>query len=135
MPRPAQQSRRWTGPTVQGERAGANEAAAQGGRGNQGHGNVLPDSQAACRLMLYSGSGERAASRLARVRQYASDTAAGAMLSASMPSMRSSTARTKFWPTGVQQQARARLHARDALHGIERRGGLHHHELPADRVP
>lgn len=35
---------------------------------------------------------------------------------------------------GVQQQARARLHAGDALHGVQRRASLHRHELPADRA-
>jgi hypothetical protein len=30
------------------------------------------------------------------------------------------------------QQARARLHAGDALRRIQRRASLHHHELPAD---
>ncbi len=35
---------------------------------------------------------------------------------------------------GVQQQARARLHAGDALCRVQRRASLHHHELPADRA-
>src|SRR3546814_9510007 len=43
---------------------------------------------------VYSGSDKCAASRLASVRQYAGETVTGAMPSASMPSMRSSTART-----------------------------------------
>jgi hypothetical protein len=57
----------------------------------------------------------------------------GAMPSASMASMRSSTARTLL-AFGVQQQARARLHAGDALRRVQRRASLHHHELPADRA-
>lgn len=54
--------------------------------------------------MLYSGSGERAASRLASVRQYAGDVAADAMPSASMPSMRSSTARTLASPSACSSR-------------------------------
>ena len=56
-------------------------------------------ARAACRSAVYSGSGRRAASRLASVRQYAGETAAGAMPSASMASMHSSTARTWFSPS------------------------------------
>ena len=35
---------------------------------------------------------------------------------------------------GVQQQARTRLDAGNALHRIEWRAGLQHHELPARRT-
>ncbi|OOW59352.1 hypothetical protein Xlen_18355 [Xanthomonas campestris pv. leeana] len=34
----------------------------------------------------------------------------------------------------MQQQTRTRLNPGDALHGVQRGGGLHHHELPADRA-
>ena len=62
-------------------------------------GNALLTSQAACRSALYSGNGKRAASRLPSVRQYAGEAVAGAMPSALIAAMRSSTARTWLSPS------------------------------------
>ena len=59
-------------------------------------------------------------------------TSMAAMPCPSMPSMRSSTARTAFRLR--RAAAGVRPHAGDALHVVQRRGGLHHHELPADRA-
>ena len=99
-PRPAQRGHRRTSPPARVERAGASEDAADcwlhrqrrmelrswqrppGQPGGVPLGGVFGQRQAC------------AASRLASVRQYAGETATGAMPSASMASMRSNTART-----------------------------------------
>lgn len=53
---------------------------------------------------FHNASGKRAASRLASVRQYAGETPTGAMPSASMASMRASTARTGFSPSACSSR-------------------------------
>jgi hypothetical protein len=125
-----------------GGQARQHEASAQArartrrgaGSGNGGHGSALPASQAACRSAVYSGSGRRAASRLASVRQYAGEAAdrRDAQRLDGVDALQHGA--HLVLALGVQQQARARLHAGDALRRIQRRASLHHHELPADRA-
>ncbi len=135
-PRPAQRGRRRTGPPARCERAGASEDAARlrGSGGSGGHGSALPASQAACRSAVYSGSGRRAASRLrerAPVRGRDVDWRDAQRLDGVDAFQHGAHL---VLALGVQQQARARLHAGDALRRVQRRASLHHHELPADRA-
>ena len=98
------------------------------------HGSAFPASRAACRSAVYSGSAGRAARRLPSVRQYAGDTSMAAMPLPFDAVDAFQHGRHRVFAFGVQQQACARPHAGDALHVVQRRGGLHHHELPADRA-
>ena len=103
------------------------------GRGNRGHGNALPASQAACRSAVYgvAPSALRAGSRAC-----ASTRAMCLRLRCPAPRCRRCVpARRARWHRLRRAAADARPAARrDALHGVQRRGGLHHHELPADRA-
>ena len=78
------------------------------------HGRALPASQAACRSAVYSGSDKCAASRLASVRQYAGDVDGSdpQRLDAVDAFQHGAHIGITF---GMQQQARAWLHAGDAL--------------------
>eukprot|EP01137_Pigoraptor_chileana_P019709 Opistho-2@81105 len=104
--RPGQRSEAAGGQARQHEASAHAQARVRrgAGSGNCGHGSALPASQAACRSAVYSGSGKCAASRLASVRQYAGETPTGVMPSASMASMRASTARTDCSPSACSKR-------------------------------
>ena len=104
----------------------------RGGRG--GHGSTFPASQAACRSAVYAGSGKARRETVAQrapVRGRHVDGGDAQRFDGVDALQHGAHVGIAF---GVQQQARARLHAGDALHRIQRRAGLHHHELPADRA-
>jgi hypothetical protein len=99
------------------ERGRGATAALGGGRG--GHGSTFPASQAACRSAVYSGSAARRkpVAQRAPVRGRRVDGGDAQRLDAVDAFQHGAHVGIAF---GVQQQARARLHAGDALRGIQR---------------